>query len=152
MDVIVQLNEAGDAVTGAFAMAQPGLERMAVVDDADPRYVAFLAGPPAQQLTQKIAAGLPVTCAAAPGIDGIYAIGAADQQQVMAVAQYIAAFGKFPANQATLAWPDVDGASHVFATTELFMEFARAAADYVASCAIAARSSPIVWPTTPIAL
>lgn len=152
-EVNVQFSDETETVIiGAFAMPQPDLPFSGEVDQGDTRYVTFLMGPPAQQLAVKVAAGMPLESTGTPAVDATYSVDQGSQQSIAAVAQYIAAFAEFPADQTELPWADITGTFHVFTTTTLFMAFARAAADYVTKCNLAAQADPINWPATPVVI
>jgi hypothetical protein len=67
-----------------------------------------------------------------PAFNGTYAIDPATQRKVQAISLYIAVNGKFPAGQATQAWPDVNATMHQFQTTAQWQAFATAIGDFVA--------------------
>lgn len=82
-------------------------------------------------LSAKIAAGLAITSATYPALDGTYAIDPATQSKIQAVSLYIEVNGKFPAGYTAFPWEDVSGLTHTFPTTAEFLAFASAEADYV---------------------
>jgi len=131
--------DADGNVTGIFAVPQPHLSGYAEIDDTDPKVAAFQAAiAAAAARAQKLASGLEIASAALPTISGTYAIDPSAQQKIAAISLYIAVNGRFPAGQATLAYPDLAGAAHVFPTTAIFQAFATALADYVAAIDLAA--------------
>jgi len=66
-----------------------------------------------------------------PALDGTYAIDAATQAKVQAIALYIQVNGRFPAGVSALPWPDSAGVPHTFPTTAAFLAFATALGDTV---------------------
>ena len=83
-----------------------------------------------------LAAGVAVSSTATPALDGVYAIDAATQAKVQAVALYIQVNGRFPAGVSALPWPDAGGTPHTFPTTAAFQAFATALGDYVTALSL----------------
>lgn len=94
-----------------------------------------------------VAAGIKITSAATPALDGTYAIDPGSQQRVASVALYIAVNGKFPAGQTALPWPDINGVPHSFPSTAEFQAFATALGDYVTALGLGqAPAQPLAIP------
>ncbi len=94
-----------------------------------------------------IAAGCPVVSAGTPALSGTYAIDAASTANINAVSTYITVNGKFPAGQASIPWPDIAGAVHVFPSTASFQAFASAVADWVMKISLFQMGQASVLPT-----
>lgn len=91
--------------------------------------------------------GVHLTCTGTPSLNGVYAIDPIAQAKVMAIALYIKINDKFPANQSTLAYPDVSGTTHTFPSTDKFLAFATALADYAAGVDLEALKETPSWPS-----
>lgn len=105
------------------------------------------AGPPAPTAAQLaaaayaewIAAGLTVTSAGTPALNGVYAIDAQTQIDISTEAQFVSTFSEFTNGTATnLSWPLASGTLVTFPTTAAFMSFAKVAAQTVAAAKLAA--------------
>ena len=90
--------------------------------------------PPDGQFAAVIAAGLAMTCASTPAVNGTYGVSDRDLSAIMAEAQFIGLYQEFTNGGQTFAWPDLGGPLHVFPDTVTFMLFAKAAAQYVSAC------------------
>lgn len=78
-------------------------------------------------------ASVQIVSTSTPALNASYPIDAISQQKVQAISLYIAVNSKFPAGQATQAWPDATGAMHQFQTTAQWQAFATAIGDFVAA-------------------
>ncbi|WP_175950389.1 hypothetical protein [Burkholderia sp. BCC0405] len=131
-----------------FDPASPPANAYCVPDDAQPGWivthaadgtVSFAPAPPspptpAQQFTAAISAGLVVTCAATPALNGTYSVFDLDLSAINSEAQFISLYSEFTSGAATLSWLDTSGQAHSFPDTATFMAFAKAAAKYVSGC------------------
>lgn len=90
----------------------------------------------AQQASGLIASGIAITSTSASGLDGVYSTMPTAQASAASIAGYINSFGKFPgsAPSATMAYLDMSGKTHTFASTGQFLAFYQAAGDFVADC------------------
>jgi len=88
----------------------------------------------AQQAQAAVMAGLTVTSASAPALDGTYACDPQSQSHFQAemIALQYSGGTAFADGTATVAWPDVRGAVHTFAPAQ-FTAFALAVGAYVAA-------------------
>lgn len=93
--------------------------------------------PTTQTSSQKaevaIAAGVMLSSASVPELDGAYSVDAAAQAQINAVVTYIMVNNSFPAGASSLPWPDAGRTLHFFTSIALFKAFATAVADFVAT-------------------
>lgn len=89
---------------------------------------------PNEQYVAAISKGLAVTCASTPALNGTYSIADSDQSNVNSEAQYITSFQEFTTGTQTMAWADAAGTPHTFPSTVLFMQFAKACAQFVSGC------------------
>ncbi len=106
----------------------------------------------AQQAQAALAAGVTVTSASTPALDGTYACDSSAQHRIAAVSLFITVNNRFPGGGATLAWPDAAGAARVFPTTALFQAFATAVADHVAALDAVVLGTATVLPASSVAL
>lgn len=91
-----------------------------------------------------IAGGLSITSTGTPTLDGVYDVNAAKQVAIATEAQFISTFAEFsyPAGStANRVWPMPDGTTRTFPTTGAFLNFAKAAALFVAACDAALESA-----------
>ncbi|HVJ54863.1 MAG TPA: hypothetical protein VM689_20555 [Aliidongia sp.] len=87
----------------------------------------------ADQATAALVAGCRIVSTSMPSISGTYPCDATAQARLAATTTFINTNGKFPgSNSASIAWMDMAMQPHVFTTTEGFLEFASAIANYVA--------------------
>lgn len=99
--------------------------------------------PVAMQAGLAILAGLTVTSASAPAINGTYPIDRAAQTNISSVEIFIEKNGAFPgASGTSLAWYDIAGVAHIFPSVAIFSEFATAIANYVADLDLYAAGAP----------
>jgi hypothetical protein len=96
-----------------------------------------------------IAAGVTITSISTPALNGIYPCNEGAQAKVAAVALYIKTNGRFPGGVTQFPWLDVDGAIHLFPTTDQFQQAATAIADYVALIDFAAIGHAADLPAPP---
>lgn len=87
--------------------------------------------PPLDRVTVLMAAGLAIVSTGTPTLNATYAIDETMRVRLNTNVSYIQAYGAFPAGAATKDWPDINGTLHTFTTTQDFLNFARAIADYV---------------------
>jgi hypothetical protein len=86
----------------------------------------------AQQAMAALSAGLAVTSTGTPALNGAYAVDAATQSRIQAELIAILLNGTFADGTTSVAWPDVSGATHDFASVDGFKTFASAVSAYVA--------------------
>lgn len=90
-----------------------------------------------QQAAVALAAGLTITSAGTPALNGTYAVASGvpfGREDIGTEAQFISTFQEFTNGTQTLEWPLIDGKTFVtFPNTETFMNFAKAAAQYYAA-------------------
>lgn len=89
---------------------------------------------PGEQYAAAISKGLVVTCASTPALNGTYSIANSDQSNINSEAQYITSFQEFTTGGQTMAWADASGTPRTFPSTTLFMQFAKAGAQFVSAC------------------
>lgn len=134
MTQYVMLN-AENVVAGVFSCPQTGTPptgmTYASIADSDPRYTAwqaFEAG--AVAMRNALLNGLQIVSTSTPALNGTYAIDAATQQNISAVASGIASRNRVPGGGSTFNYFDMAGAPHAFSATN-FLNFAAAAEDYI---------------------
>lgn len=92
----------------------------------------------AQQAAAAINAGLTITSASTPALNGVYAVASGvpfGREDIGTEAQFVSTFSEFTNGTTTLQWPLIDGKTFVtFPTTASFMAFAKAAAQFYAAC------------------
>ncbi len=76
------------------------------------------------------AAGVTITSASTPALNGVYALSDAARGLITSEQVYIATTGKFTNGQTSRNWQDQAGGLHLFPTTAAFTAFAEAAAFY----------------------
>ena len=111
----------------------------------------------AQQAASAIAAGLTITSASTPALNGTYAVASGvpfGREDIGTEAQFVSTFSEFTNGTTTLQWPLIDGKTFVtFPTTASFMAFVKAAAQFYAACkavaATGAGSLPAASATIP---
>lgn len=79
------------------------------------------------------AAGLAITSATAPALDAVYALDELTRVRLNSNVTYINVNGTFPNGDPEKLWPDADGQLHTFQTTDLYMAFGAAVANYIAA-------------------
>lgn len=96
------------------------------------------AAPPAPTLAQQaataISAGLTITRSSTPALDATYAVNDTTQSHIQAemIALLVSGNAAFADGTASVAWPDIAGATHAFTIAE-FKPFALAVGAYVAA-------------------
>lgn len=108
----------------------------------------------ADQAAAAIKQGVGVQSTKAPQVNGTYAIASGvpfGREDIAAEAQFVSSFGEFTNGTTTLSWPLIDGKTFVtFPDTATYMDFAKAAARFYATCrGIIATGSGTV-PSTPV--
>jgi len=83
-----------------------------------------------------LAAGLQVTSAGTPALDGTYATDAAAMANISGVMLYTLAHNTFPGGASTMAWFDKAGTPHTFPSVAEFQAFATKVADFVAAVSL----------------
>lgn len=122
--------DGGGNITGVFAAPQPQLPGYTTIADDDARLASFAAGGVPGSLAQKLAAGLAVTSTATPPLSATYALDPTTLDQVGSVARDAAAGLGLPGSASTFTYPDITGAPHVFASTDI-QNLYKAMRDYV---------------------
>ncbi len=89
---------------------------------------------PVEQYSAAIALGLAVVSGSTSTLNATYGVGPSDTADIVAEAQFIAAFQEFTNGEQSFGWPDVNGVRHTFPSTGAYMQFAKAAALYVSGC------------------
>ena len=84
----------------------------------------------AQQALAALAAGVQLTSASTPALNGVYPLDQLSQMRVAAVETGILGGKGGPGGGTSFPWPDAGGVYHVF-TTDQFTAFALAMRDYV---------------------
>ena len=90
----------------------------------------------AQQATAAIGAGLTITSASTPALNGTYAVASGvpfGREDIGTEAQFVSTFSEFTNGAQTLEWPLLNGTFVTFPSTASFMNFAKAAAQYYAA-------------------
>ena len=87
----------------------------------------------AQQATVLLGAGLTITSASMPAINGLYAVDSAAQAHIQVETMAILLNGTFADGSTFLAWPDMIGAVHTFPSVAAFKVFANVVSAYVAA-------------------
>lgn len=87
----------------------------------------------AQQAQAALGAGLTITSAGTPSLDGIYAVDATAQALITSTMLYIQVNGKFPGDAGALSWGLMNGGVVTFSSTAEFQAFASAVGAYVAT-------------------
>lgn len=108
-----------------------------------------LAQTAATALSQKIAAGIALTCIGNPTLNATYALDTVSTAQIFQLGLYASQFGAFPGG-AVQPYPDATGAPHVF-TVAQFVAFLRAVAPLVSALStqaqIVAHGGAPSWPS-----
>ncbi len=106
----------------------------------------------AQLATNALSAGLTITSASTPALNGTYACDPVSQADIVAIETSLNAGKGFPGGTTTFNYPDMAGAMHAF-TQANFTNFAAAIRDYVygLKSAIAGVSSSLPAATAAIA-
>lgn len=107
---------------------------------------------PTQLATAALMAGLNVTSASTPAIDGRYALDPASQAKIAAVEIYILKNGGFPGTIASYPWPLLGGGLVTFPSTAVFQAWATAIADYVSALDIIIAGNSGALPPATIAI
>ena len=89
---------------------------------------------PYQLYKAAIASGLAVTSASTPALNATYGVADADTANIGAEAQFISTYQEFTNGLTTFPWADATGIVHTFPSTTVFMQFSKAAAQYVSAC------------------
>lgn len=143
-----------DAVVAEFGGPQsvtddkPGY---AEVDDADPRYLAWLTPPLSvdQVLADKIAAGISLTSTGNPALNATYALDEVSTAQIYQIGLFASQFDTFPGG-AVQPYPDATGVPHVF-TVAQFVAFLRVVAPLVSALTtqaqVMAHGGSPAWPS-----
>lgn len=134
--VVIDVSDAEFPVNSAFSWeavpsgetVRPGYTFAAGVFTAPP---AAAAPTIAEQAREALSAGLTISSAGTPTLDGKYAVDDAAQGRINRVQSFIAQNGKFPGGGPSLPWPDMSGNLHEFSATAEFTAFATAVAEYV---------------------
>lgn len=88
-----------------------------------------------------IAAGLIVTSAANPALNGTYGLDQKSQNNVSATTTYILLNNSFPGGNSTMQWIDQNNVAHLWPNVAEFKAFATAYANYVAAVSLYAASN-----------
>lgn len=86
---------------------------------------------PDEVLAKKIAAGIAITSAGNPALDGVYALDDVSTAQIYQIGLFASQFDTFPGG-ATQPYPDATGVPHVF-TVAQFVAFLRVVAPLVSA-------------------
>lgn len=86
----------------------------------------------AQQASQALLAGLKISSASTPALDGTYVVDESAQARMNRIAVYLQVNGTFPGSASTITWLDASGAKHTFDAAQ-FKALATAIGDYVAA-------------------
>ena len=101
-------------------------------------------------------AGIQITSTSNSALNGTYAIDPTTQNKLTSIAAYVAVNQKFPAGQATLAWPDAAGVLHQGFTTSQFLALGSVIADYVTGVELArtllSTGNLAEWPATSVTI
>lgn len=89
-------------------------------------------------LAAKLAAGCQVVSSSVSAISGTYSLSDKALVKVSSIALYIKINSSFPAQQLPFPHQDINGAVHLFPTSQSFLNYATALADYVALLEITA--------------
>jgi hypothetical protein len=159
MTQYVLLSNDGTQVTTVFGGSQLALNppNYAEVPDIDPRYVAFMVKENgAISYNAALQAGVALTSASNPALNGTYKCNAIAQAQIISEAVYIQSTGgpttgTFTNGQTSKFWLDLAGGVHSF-TPQEFINFAQAIANYVDSltAAMAEVTSGAAWTAPPM--
>ena len=110
---------------------------------------------PNAELATRLAAGIVVTSAATPALNGTYGIDAESQRFISGTAAGIAARNRLPGGQATFGYGDLQGNDHDFTQAD-FLNFADAVEDYVlalyATCKALLAGQVATWPSNAITI
>ena len=103
----------------------------------------------AKTLSQKITAGIALTCTGNPMLNATYALDAVSTAQIFQLGLFASQFGVFPGG-AVQPYPDATGAPHIF-TVAQFIAFLRAVAPLVSvlntEAQIVAQGGAPSWPS-----
>lgn len=124
------------AVHQSYIGAPPVGKLLGATSVGQPTWVNAPAPPAptlAQQAQSALNAGLTITSASTPALDGTYSVDAPAQQRIVAEVTAILLNGTFADGATTLEWLDMHGAPHSFPSTAEFKVFASAVSAYVAN-------------------
>ena len=100
------------------------------------------------QYNTALAAGLTITSAGTPSLNGVYAIDGPTQTKITSVNGYITTIGRFPAGVPAFPLKSPDGGKvYLFASTAEYQAAATAIADYVTALTLARDGVLGTWPT-----
>jgi hypothetical protein len=91
---------------------------------------------PAIQAQVAMASGIAITSAGTPGLDAVYDVSQAAQQNIASVIDYIEVNATFPGPSETLAWSDMTAGFHTFNDVPTFKAFATSVANFAAAVII----------------
>jgi hypothetical protein len=110
---------------------------------------------PAQQAASLLAAGLAITCASVPAINGTFALDPTTMDQIGSVARDCAAGLGLPLGAPAFAYPDITGANKNFAPAQL-QELYKALRDFIYAVDVTAKTlaagGSASWPSAAVTI